>query len=247
MVACPCHAFSWLFMKIIRCDCGHIKARWDNQKNCLSSSFVPACRLVPPVVFGQRRSWFLQISNALILQEDQSSERRNRTRRDWLSTQMHLKTTLDGSTTPQGYTAGGKIHQGGDYMDADCILSISPPVTVNQAPVNQSPISPSPISHAPGSLSPVNQAPVNQSLVTDHRSFISDYQAPVTRHRAFNHQAPVTGQLVTGQQSTYQAPVIMHHSIGNEYWVANQSHKVLSSHYLMSLRTLQLQREFYYL
>ena len=37
--------------------------------------------------------------------------------------------SLDGSTTPQGYTARGKTHQGGDYSDAECVQSVSLPVT----------------------------------------------------------------------------------------------------------------------
>ena len=43
---------------------------------------VPGCRLVPPVVSGQRRSRFWQIRGVLILQENQPWERRNRLRKD---------------------------------------------------------------------------------------------------------------------------------------------------------------------
>ena len=43
--------------------------------------------------------------------------------------------SYDGSTTPQGYTARGKTHQGGDYMDAECNQSLS---TGHQAPVTLS-------------------------------------------------------------------------------------------------------------
>ena len=37
-IACPCHEISWVFMKIICGDYGHIKARWDNHHNCLKCS-----------------------------------------------------------------------------------------------------------------------------------------------------------------------------------------------------------------
>ena len=69
---CLCHAFLWLFMKIVHGICGYIKAPWDNHQNCLFYHvlLVPVCRLVPPIVSGQRRPESLQTNDKCILQED---------------------------------------------------------------------------------------------------------------------------------------------------------------------------------
>ena len=41
---------------------------------------------------------------------------------------------LDGSTTPQGFIAGGGTHLGGNYMGAGGTQSINPPGTGHQSP-----------------------------------------------------------------------------------------------------------------
>ena len=46
--------------------------------------------------------------------------------------------------------------------------------------------------------------------------------------------------LVTGHQSTYQAPVIMHHSMGNKHWVANQSHRGSEQSFSNETQNLQM-------
>ena len=70
LITCPCHAFSQLLMKIVSGDCGHIRAWWEPKLFIVFFLFQAVD--IPPVVFGQRTSGFLQISDALILQEDQS-------------------------------------------------------------------------------------------------------------------------------------------------------------------------------
>ena len=93
---------------------------------------------------------------------------------------------------------------------------------INQAQVNQAPGSQSPVNQSPGSQSPVNQSPDKNSPVTGyqstrhqssdfrHQSLVITHQSlviqplvignglPVTRHRAFYHQAPVSGHPVAG-------------------------------------------------
>ena len=165
--------------------------------------------------------------------------------------------SFDASTTSQGYTARGKIHHGGNYMDAECIQSMS--TVTSQAVTSHRSASHHSTSHrsachrsfsdyqafgishqAFNHQTPVTCQPgtrhqstyqarviiVSLSRSTSHRSSshrsFSDYQASCISHQAFNHQAPVTSQPVTRHQSTFQAWVIMHHSIGSEFQVANQ-------------------------
>ena len=75
--------------------------------------------------------------------------------------------SFDGSTTPQGYTARGKTHQGGYYMDAECIQIC--PLDVNGQPGTGQPVTSQPVSDQPVTGQPgtglVNQAPINQSPV----------------------------------------------------------------------------------
>ena len=59
--------------------------------------------------------------------------------------------SLDGSTTPQGYTARCKTHRGGSYLDAECVQSVNLPVISPQSLVSQSLVK-----QAPGSLSLVS-------------------------------------------------------------------------------------------
>ena len=66
---------------------------------------VPGFILAPPVISGQRRFGILQIRGELILQENQSWERRNR--KDKLLIQIFEDSSfLDGSTTPQAILPG---------------------------------------------------------------------------------------------------------------------------------------------
>ena len=55
-----------------------------------------------------------------------------------------------------------------------------------------------------------------RSWITRHRSTshwsFSDYRAPVTRHRACNHQALVTGQPVNGHWAPVNLPGTGHHA-----------------------------------
>ena len=95
---------------------------------------------------------------------------------------------------------------------------------VSQSPVNQSPVNQALVNQAPGSLSLVNQALVNQSPVTGHgspvtghpvtgHSVITRHRPPITRHRAFNHQAPVTVN-----QSLVNLPGVGHHAAFDGQW-----------------------------
>ena len=188
----------------------------------------------------------------------------------------------DRSTTPQGYTAGGKTHQGGDCMGAECTQIISPPVMghrspvmVNQAPLNQASVNQSPVSQSRstsqwsashqslGSLSQVNWAPVNQSLVIWFQVPVTGLWSPVTNHPVTGHSEVITRLQSTGIRhlisrhqalsTSHWAPVNLpgtsHQASFDRHWIwGSQSNTgVQSSHYRMSLRTQQLQREYCYL
>ena len=78
--------------------------------------------------------------------------------------------------------------------------------------------------------SPVTGEPTTSHRSASHRStrhwavYHWSIRHQSTSHRSSSHQSVSDHQApVTGHQSTYQAPVIMQQTIGNEYQVANQS------------------------
>ena len=115
--------------------------------------------------------------------------------------------------TPQGYTARGRTHQGGFYSDAECIQSISPPVTGQPStgqPVTFQPVTSQPVTGHPGtSLLGTGQPGTGQFLTGQPgtgqpvTSLRSSSHSVITRHRAVTHQVPVTGHPVTRQQSIH--------------------------------------------
>ena len=162
--------FSWrLFMAVVNI----LKCSMVITKIVYHVLLVPGCRLVPPAVSGQRRSGFLQIKDALTLQENQSLESRNRTRRDKWLIQMHLKTTpwlsLDGSTTPtpHSYTAGGINHR-----------------STRHRATRHGQLGTCQTSHWSSDFK--YQAPVTSHRSSSHQSFRSEHQAPGTSHQALD-------------------------------------------------------------
>ena len=131
LIACPCHAFLRLFMKIVRSDCGHIKARWDNHQNCLSCS---SCSRLSTCSTCSRSSEETRIladrhRTYSARKSVMAKKKQNKKKRRLAVSGPSDDNTLDGSTTSKGYTARGKTHQSGYYSDAECIQSVSPPVT----------------------------------------------------------------------------------------------------------------------
>ena len=174
-------------MKIVRGNCGHIKARWDNHQNCLSCSSCSRLATCSTCSRWSEETWILadKWGTYFARRSVMRKKKQNKKKRLAVNSDQSDDNSFDGSTNPQGYIARGKTHQGGNYPDPECIQSVSPPVTGQ---------------------------PVTGHPVTNH--------SVITRHRTSG-----TGHLITSHQSTYQVPVIIQHSIGNEHWVASQSHR----------------------
>ena len=109
-------------------------------------------------------------------------KRQNKKKRLAVTSDISDNNSIDGSTTPQDYTARGRTHQGGFYSDAESVLRVSPPVTSLQSPVNQA---------------PVYQAPVTDRCLVDQCLVDQAVFHWSTRHWATSHRSPVTGHPVT--------------------------------------------------
>ena len=119
----------------------------------------------------------------------------------------YTKLFTDGSTTPQGYTARGKTHLGGD-MGVESTQSISSPV--NQASVAGQPVTGHSLSASPGTVNQGlgDQAPVNLGNLSPVSQALC-YQAPV--NQIPGNQSPVTSQPCTGHMmlgTIHLVPVI---------------------------------------
>ena len=126
-------------------------------------------------------------------------KRQNKKKRLAVTSDLSDDNTIDGSTSPQGYTARGTTHQGGCWMHLKCkYTSHLSPVTSHQSTMHRSTSHWSTSHRLARHWSTRHRATSHQS--SSHRSF-SDY-------RALNHEAPVTGHPVVGHQSLHQAPVI---------------------------------------
>ena len=184
-------------MPIVRGVCGHIKVRWDSHQNCLSCSCCS--RLYP---FSTCNLWSEKIWDLADKRQTYSArkstmrkKKQTKKRQNDDSDVSEDNSFLDGSTTPQGYTAGCKTHRGGfwkhpKYVHQTLVTSH------HQAPANQALVNQTLVNQLPGNQSfqtLVNQAPgrlptINQATV---------YQAPA-RFSAVNQ---VPGYQALGNQS----------------------------------------------
>ena len=184
-------------MKIVCGDCGHIKPWWDNHQSFLSCS--SCSRLSTCSTCSLWSEKILVIADKRRIHSARKSvmrrKKQNKKRQVVQSDACEDNSFLDGNTTPQGYTAGSKTHQGDDNMGAESTRSISPPGTSYHLPVNQ--------------------ALVNRHQSTSHRSArhrsTSHWSAShwlashwTVYHRSTRHRLPGTGQPGSGQ------PVISH-------------------------------------
>ena len=208
-------------MKIVCGDCGYIKALWDNHQNCLSCTFcsrLSTCSTCSP---WSEEAWVLADRHCTYSARKSlmAKKKQNKKERRLAVSDLSDDNSLDGSTTPQGYTARGKNHQGGDYSDAECIQNVSPPVTgqpttsqpVTGQPVTGQSVTGQPINGQPGTgqfitSQPGTGQPVTGHSVTSH-SVITRHRSPVTGHLITRHphQSPVNQSLVTSQLTRHRS------------------------------------------
>ena len=87
-------------MKIVRGNCGHIKARWDNHHNCLkcsSCSRLSTCSTCS--------TWSEETCMPAARKLVMTRKRQKKKKRLAVTSDLSDDNTSDGSTSPQGYTA----------------------------------------------------------------------------------------------------------------------------------------------
>ena len=200
MIACPCHEISRLFINIVRGDCGHLKPRWDNHHNCLKCSSCSRLSTCSSCCTRSEETWILADNRRKYAARKSvmTRKRQNIKKRLAVTSDLSDDNTIDGSTTPQAYTARGRTHQGGFYSDAKCIQSVSLPVTTHRITAH---------------WSTTHQSTSHWSA--SHRS---------TKHQSTRQQSTVSQSPFNGHQSIHQAPVITHQTTNNDYPLANKTH-----------------------
>ena len=185
-------------MKIIRGNCGHIKARWDNHLNCLSCS---SCSRLSTCSVGS--NWSENTGILVVKKRTYSSrtsvmtkKRPNKQKKQIVVSDPSDDKSVDGNTTPQGFTARVRTHPGGFLMGAIGTQTVlSPPVTNHQSTRHWS------TSHQSASHWAIFHRSTRQQArfhrPARHRS---------TRHQSSDtrHQAPVTGHPVTCHSRIFQ-------------------------------------------
>ena len=190
-----CHTFSQPLMPTIRGDCGHLKASWDNHTNCLScsscsrySTFL-VCKNWSGSIWelADKRKLYCFRCSTMTKTKTSSKKNKNNVNSE-LSEDIASKDNR--ITTPNGFTGGGRPHNGGGSKNGQIIHSVSPPVTGHQSPGSQ----------------------LHQSLSTSHKSLNIEHQAPVKFH-----WAPVSeyGPSNTGLQevdffTSHHSPISRH-------------------------------------
>ena len=115
--------------------------RWDNRHNCLKCSSCSRLSTCSTCSTRSEETWILADKRRTYIagKSVMTRKRQNKKKRLAVTSDLSDDSTIDGSTTPQGYTARDRTHQGGLYSDAECIQSESPRVISQpEAPVNQS-------------------------------------------------------------------------------------------------------------
>ena len=155
-------------MKIIHGNCRHIKVRWDNHLNCFSCSSCSRLSTCSTCSNWSENTWILADKRRIYSSRKSvmTKKRHNKQKKQIVISDPSDDNSVDGNTTPWGYTARGRAHPGGIFMGAiGTQKSLSPPVnqsSVNQSPVNQSRVSQSgqPVTGQDFTPVPVNQAPI---------------------------------------------------------------------------------------
>ena len=138
--------------------------------------------------------------------------RQNKKRRKTGSHSDLSDDSYDGSTTPMGYTARGKICNGGSFLDAKCSKSLS-----NR---HCSPVTGQPGTYQQVTGQPVTSHPVTSQLDTDQpgtRQVFTGQQITgqqMTSHWSSSHRSSsdYTGQLIARHQSTVTSQLTRHRS-----------------------------------
>ena len=169
-------------MKIIHGNCGH-KVRWDNHLNCFSCSSCSRLSTCSTCSNWSENTWILADKRRIYSSRKSvmTKKRHNKQKKQIVISDLSDDNSVDGNTTPWGYTARGRAHPGGIFMGAiGTQKSLSPPVT-SQPVISQ----------------PVTGQPVTGQPVWS------------TSHRARFHTGagePGTGNLIPGIR--HQSPVI---------------------------------------
>ena len=215
-------------MPIDRSVCGHIKAWWDNHPKCLSCSSCSRLSSYSICNLWSKKIWNLADKTRLYSARRSTMKKKLTKKKKVVHSDVADDNTfLYGSTTPQGFTAMGKTHLGGNYSSTQ---STSPPGTGHQAPVNftrhRSTRHPATYHQSTRHWATMHQSTRHQATrhqATRHQS---------TRHRATSHctsdtrhWSPVTGHSGTGHQAVitrHQSLVIQSpgtsHRAGNQSW-----------------------------
>ena len=142
LIACPCHTFSRLFMKIVHGVCGHIKARWDNHQSCLSCP--SCCRLstCSSCSHWSESVWVLSDKKIHATRKSVMTKKRHNKKKQIAETkyQMHLRTILLMGALPHRAILPGVR----PIWVVTLWVRRAPRVEVDQAPVNQSLVNQSP-------------------------------------------------------------------------------------------------------
>ena len=164
-------------MHFARCNCGHLKAKWDTHLSCLTCN---SCTRISPCyicsswtekVWNLAEKRRLHATRKSVMTQKRKQKKSKKSKKS--QSDMSDNGTVDGSTAPHSFTARGRTHQGGSLADLESDRALSPPVTSH--PVTGQPVTSQPVTQSLGNLSlfiqspviqsPVNQSPVNQSPV----------------------------------------------------------------------------------
>ena len=217
-------------MKIVRGDCGHIKARWDNHHKFLKCSSCSRLSTYFTCSSWSEETWILadrRLTHAARKSMMTRKRQNKKKKRLAVTSDLFDDITTDGNTTPHGYTARGKTHQGGVCSDTEGVQRMSTshwspgsgqPFTgqwVTGQPVTGQPVTSQPVIGQPGTSQPgtgqffTSQPgtgqPVTGHLSSSNRS-LSDYQAPSAGHFITWHQ--VIKSLVTSQFTRHRSSYI---------------------------------------
>ena len=164
-------------MKIVQGNCGHIKVQWDNHHNCLKCSSCSRLSTCSMCSTWSEETWILTNKRRMYATRKSLMTRK---REQEEKTGCHFR-----SATPQSYTARGRPHQGGFYSDAECIQSVSPPVTGQ--PSSDQPVTGQPVTGQPVTGQPGTRQPGTRQFFTSQPGTGQPHRSPVTRHQGTSH------------------------------------------------------------
>ena len=205
-------------MMIVRDNCGHIKAQWDNHDECLKCSSCSRESTCSTCISWSNKIWKL------------ADKRRTYSSRKWVMKKKHNKkqqvlsdssdeNLVDRITTPHGPSAWGRTHPGGNFKGTSSTQrSVSPLALVNRPLV----IHPQDKKTSLVTGQPVTSQPVISQIntshsITSHRSLDLDFQTPGRSQYSLVNQSLVSLPPVTDYQFVYQTSVGDTHTIGMEF------------------------------